>query len=438
VAAGGDFVKSNAQMTFDAQVEAATRLLNMNPFANIEACGPDTLPYCLEDCNTVTEYTMLMVKAAHACGVVNPVNPDNWHMPSGPSCKMNCAFASLYFTETCAQFVAAVNMRGPPHLAEIASSSVLVGVHAVHDMAIWLQGECWITMQQLQEVDADSKTDSQGQSAEIESRGEPVKDSCLNGLLRGKRASCALNANATGAGRRRLQNQGPASQGEYVLMLIPSLNGRGDFSKVRGHKHDFNDGESKLDLQAGPSSKVDCLANLRLDENATSNPDVCGMQGDIRENSCPNLAHNGVCDEIGRCSAGTDCSDCGTDSFPTAGFCTPPEIQPAAPSEAQQSGHRRLQFADLSTVFNVVKSYLVSLYNGELDHQDSPHLRGQTAISPAMTYGTKVSDAGRRGLQAPAPQSQGEVVKLFAVTPIHVDATGRVDDKRVVLHSGSG
>ena len=86
----------------------------------------------------------------------------------------------------------------------------------------------------------------------------------------------------------------------------------------------------------------------------------------------------------------------------------------------------------------MVKRYLVSLYRGKLDHQDSQQLRRQTAISRPATYGTKVSDAGRRGLQAQGPQSQGEVVRLFAVTPIHVDATGRVDDKRVVLHNGSG
>ena len=136
-----------------------------------------------------------------------------------------------------------------------------------------------------------------------ESRGEPLReDSCLNGLLRGKRASCGLEANASGVGRRRLQAQGPASQGEYVLMLIPSLDGHGDFSKVRGYTHNFTDGDSELELQAGPNSEVECLADLTYDENI-SNPEVCGMQGDILENSCPpdpnlgKLANNGVCDE---------------------------------------------------------------------------------------------------------------------------------------------
>jgi hypothetical protein len=168
-----------ARAAFDAQVTTFMAALELNPFVDIAACGPNSNPECFDECNTIREYTFLMFKAAHACGIGNPTNPDNLEPPSGPSrCRMNCAFTSLRFTESCAPFVAAVNMGGIPLMAQIASSTTLLGVHAVRAMTMMLQGDCWINSQQLQNIVTDSP------------------NSCLDDLLRGKRMSCALAVDA--------------------------------------------------------------------------------------------------------------------------------------------------------------------------------------------------------------------------------------------------
>jgi hypothetical protein len=170
---------TTAQATFDVQVAGFMATLAANPFTDRVVCTPSGHPSCYDECNTIRDYINLLFKAADACGIVNPVNPDNWELPSGPSCHMNCAFTSLCFTESCAPFVAAISMPGTPQMTEIAASSAVVGVAAVRDMTIMLQGQCWIEMQQL---------------TSIAGASPPV--SCMEGLLRSERKSCGIRGHA--------------------------------------------------------------------------------------------------------------------------------------------------------------------------------------------------------------------------------------------------
>ena len=111
---------------------------------------------------------------------------------------------------------------------------------------------------------------------------------------------------------------------------------------------------------------------------------------------------------------GTDCWDCDT-------FCTPPS------GTNPQSGHRRLQATCL----------LAAMVR-------QPQLRGaHGAIAHPTANGINVSIANRRRLQGPGTASQGEIVQqrkvhLYALTTIHVDEHGQVDDERVGVAPGSG